>query len=249
MKIGITGQSGFLGAHLFSHIGLCDEQFEVIPFEDSFFLEEVKLRWFVKNCDVIVHLAGVSRGISDDELYNTNTRLTQQLIDALVAESVSPLVIFSSSTHEDRPTAYGRSKQDGACMLKNWAVNHQAHFLTLVLPNVFGPQARPFYCSFVSTFAYQLTHGKAPEIKIDDYVKLIFVKTLCERMTEYFSFTGVGKIWVNHEAELKVSEVLSLFNLFRRIFCEEKVIPNFKNQSEKNLFETFCSYIDYSIGQ
>lgn len=61
LKIGITGQSGFLGTHLYNTLGLFPEKYERIYFEDSYFTNEAKLVQFVSNCDVLVHLAALNR--------------------------------------------------------------------------------------------------------------------------------------------------------------------------------------------
>ena len=55
LKIGITGQKGFVGTHLYNTLGLQPEKFERIPFERSFFDNENVLDAFVNQCDVIVH--------------------------------------------------------------------------------------------------------------------------------------------------------------------------------------------------
>ena len=60
IKVGITGQSGFIGTHLFNFLGLKDNV-ERIPFQDNYFDDLSKLRKFVDQCDVIVHLAGLNR--------------------------------------------------------------------------------------------------------------------------------------------------------------------------------------------
>lgn len=36
IRVGITGQAGFVGTHLYHTLGLWPEVFERIPFEDSF---------------------------------------------------------------------------------------------------------------------------------------------------------------------------------------------------------------------
>jgi UDP-2-acetamido-2,6-beta-L-arabino-hexul-4-ose reductase len=61
LKIGITGQSGFIGTHLYNYLGLQKDEVTRIPFQDSYFTDEIKLQEFVKQCDVIVHLAAVNR--------------------------------------------------------------------------------------------------------------------------------------------------------------------------------------------
>ena len=111
IKIGITGQAGFVGTHLFNFLGLQNE-IERISFDDSCFLDESKLRNFVRQCDVIVHLAAMNRHNDPDVLYKTNIKLVEDLIAAMEVEHVSPHVIFSSSTQEERDNLYGRSKKE-----------------------------------------------------------------------------------------------------------------------------------------
>ena len=72
IKIGITGQAGFVGTHLYNTLGLYPEKFERIPFEDDYFLSEETLQDFVKQCDVIVHLAAMNRHNDPQVLYKTN---------------------------------------------------------------------------------------------------------------------------------------------------------------------------------
>ena len=40
IKVGITGQSGFVGTHLYNTLGLYPGEFERVPFEDDYFVEE-----------------------------------------------------------------------------------------------------------------------------------------------------------------------------------------------------------------
>ena len=61
IKVGITGQSGFVGTHLYNTLGLYPGEFERVPFEDDYFVDVERLKTFVKSCDVIVHLAAVNR--------------------------------------------------------------------------------------------------------------------------------------------------------------------------------------------
>ncbi len=72
LKVGIAGQSGFVGTHLFNTLGLYPGKFERVPFEDGFFRDTTMLHAFVQNCDVIVLLAAMNRHNDPDVLYNTN---------------------------------------------------------------------------------------------------------------------------------------------------------------------------------
>ena len=60
-RVGITGQSGFIGTHLFNTLGLEPDKYERIEFRDEYFENHGKLQEFVSSCDVIVHLAGMNR--------------------------------------------------------------------------------------------------------------------------------------------------------------------------------------------
>ncbi|MGH2563552.1 MAG: NAD-dependent epimerase/dehydratase family protein, partial [Ginsengibacter sp.] len=177
LKIGITGQRGFIGSHLYNYLGL-QEDVERIPFENSNFQNKERLQNFVKKCDIIVHLAAKNRHNDADELYKTNIDLVQKLIDAMEAEAVSPHVIFSSSTQEERDNIYGRSKKEGRNLFQQWASKNKAVFNGLIIPNVFGPFGNPYYNSVIATFSHQLTHNETPKIEIDGTLKLIYVDEL-----------------------------------------------------------------------
>ena len=74
-KIGITGQHGFIGKHLYNTIGLFPDEFERVDFDKSYFEDEKKLDEFVGKCDVIVHLAAMNRHNDPEVIYQTNTGL------------------------------------------------------------------------------------------------------------------------------------------------------------------------------
>lgn len=236
MKVGITGQAGFIGTHLAQYVTDRPDT-ELVPFEDAFFGEASKLRAFVRQCDVIVHLAAASRMPSEDELYKLNVGLVQQVIDAMEVEQVKPLVMFSSSTHEARDTAYGRAKREGRALFEAWAQRNGASFVGFIFPNVYGPGARVHYASFIANFAWELQHGEEPKILVDAPIRLKYIKNHCRFIGEYFSFQGVTKIDVPWDFEKKVSDILALFRSF-----VGKDVCGSDDANERNLFETFVSY-------
>ena len=79
LKIGITGQAGFVGTHLFRTIQLKKEAFQAIPFDDAFFSDQHQLESFVAQCDVIVHLAAMNRHNDPEVLYKTNIKCKVQV--------------------------------------------------------------------------------------------------------------------------------------------------------------------------
>jgi len=252
MKIGITGQPGFVGTHLYNYLGL-QENVERIPFKDEYFGDESQLKDFVQSCDVIVHLAAMNRHGDAQVIYDTNIKLVKQLIDACEATNSKPHILFSSSTQEKRDNLYGKSKFDGRKLLEKWAERNNAQFTGFIIPNVFGPFGNPYYNSFIATFCHQLTHGEQPEIQTDGEVKLIYVGELVEDIydhiaamaTEQSKTTVIDEVKVGHTSERKVSETLHLLEGYKEEYFKKGVIPNLDNEFEKNLFNTFLCYIDH----
>lgn len=252
INVGITGQPGFVGTHLYNELGLLSDSVVRIPFEDSFFESEAQLRAFVKRCDVIVHLAAMNRHPDPRVIYETNIRLVKQLVAAMEAEHVTPHVLFSSSTQEERDNEYGRSKREGRELLEAWAKRNGASFTGLVVPNVYGPFGRPGYNSFIATFCYKLTHDEQPEVLQDSSVKLIYVGSLCKHIINKIQSAHLSNIpiierdEVPHDFEKKVTEILQLLNTYKELYFDQGFIPVLKDRNEVNLFNTYCGYIDFS---
>jgi UDP-2-acetamido-2,6-beta-L-arabino-hexul-4-ose reductase len=246
LKVGITGQAGFVGTHLFNFLGL-QENVERIVFEDSYFQDEIQLHDFVRQCDIIVHLAAMNRHNDPDFLYQTNILLVTKLINAMESESVNPHVIFSSSTQEERDNKYGQSKKEGRELLLRWAERNGATFTGMVIPNVFGPFGNPYYNSVISTFSYQLTHNEQPKIDVDGLIKLIYVDELVAEIWKIINDGMTTPAYhINNTSEAKVSEILNLLESFKSNYFENNVFPEFNNRFELNLFNTFRSFIDHS---
>jgi len=194
IKVGITGQAGFIGTHLYNKLGLYPDIFERIQFHDSYFQDEAKLQGFVSSCDAIVHLAAMNRHGDPQVIYNTNIGLVKQLISACQQTQSKPHILFSSSTQEERDNLYGRSKKEGRQMLEQWARENHARFTGFVIPNVFGPFGHPYYNSVVATFCHQLTYNEQPKIEVDGEIKLIYVGELVEIFIEKIKSTQIEQM-------------------------------------------------------
>ena len=246
IRIGITGQAGFVGTHLFNLAQTRTDTFTCIPFEDAFFDDEATLRAFVRQCDAIVHLAAMNRHPDPEVIYQTNLALVDKLIAAMEAEKVTPHVLFSSSTQEERDNLYGASKREGRERLAAWAERTGARFTGCVIPNVFGPYGRPFYNSVVATFCHQLTHGEPPTLQVDGRIKLVYVGDLCEEMlTIIQAGESAAERPIPYGKEVSVSELLTRFTTFRDTYFAKGVIPALVDRFDIQLFNTFCGYIDH----
>lgn len=249
LKVGITGQSGFIGTHLFNFLSLKKDEVEMIPFEDNYFGNSGKLSEFVSSCDIIVHLAAMNRHGDPQVIYDTNLGLVNQLISTMESTKSTPYVFFSSSTQEDRDNMYGKSKHEGRILLQKWAERNKARFTGFIIPNVFGPFGNPYYNSVVATFCHQLTRNEQPHIEIDASLKLIYVSELVElfyrKMTDRKIAEGVYDFKVPYTSENKVSEILLKLEGFKRLYFDANCFPDLRDPFEINLFNTFRSYIDH----
>jgi UDP-2-acetamido-2,6-beta-L-arabino-hexul-4-ose reductase len=264
IKIGITGQAGFVGTHLFNTLGLSPDKFIRVPFEDSYFNNQSKLEEFVRSCDAIVHLAAMNRHNDPEVIYNTNIGLVKQLIAACEATKSTPHILFSSSTQEERDNLYGKSKKVGRELFGQWARKNNAHFTGLVIPNVFGPFGQPYYNSVVATFCHQLTHNETPKIDVDVEVKLIYVSELVAIMVDKIVRTKMTQVKqiptdkisenqsnqrhqlsIPHTATTKVSELLNKLETYKSNYFEKGETPNLDTPFDRNLWNTFLCYLDH----
>lgn len=245
IKIGITGQDGFVGQHLYNTLGLYPEEFERVNYQRSFFEEESKLQEFVASCDVIVHLAAMNRHNDPEVIYQTNVSLVDKLVAALTANNSKAHVLFSSSSQEERDNLYGKSKKEGRLRLVEWAKNAGGECTGMVIPNVFGPFGHPYYNSFIATFSHQLNHQEQPKIEVDGAVKLIYVGDLVKAiLTEIRSGKGQEQLIIPATDEHKVSTILSLLEGYKTQYVESGIIPELNSKFETNLFNTFRCYMD-----
>lgn len=255
IKIGITGQTGFIGTHLFNMIGLYQDKFIRIPFQNELFRNDTQLQNFVNQCDVIVHLAAMNRHNDPEVIYNTNIGLVNQLIAACESTQSTPHILFSSSTQEDRDNLYGRSKKEGRKLLEQWADINKGQFTGLIIPNVYGPFGHPYYNSVVATFCHQITHNEQPRIEVDGTLKLIYVGELVSQILEIVeqSFSDqknnvvINEVLLQHTAEIKVSALLKLIQDYKDNYFERGEIPDLSNPFHKNIWNTFLCYLDHQL--
>ena len=243
IKVGITGQNGFIGSHLRNYLQL-DDKLELVGFDRNFFESNKSLDAFVRHCDVIVHLAGMNRHESQEVIYQTNVNLADKLIEACERTASTPKIIFSSSTQENADNAYGKSKLKARQRLTAWAQRNHAQICGLIIPNVFGPFGKPYYNSFIATFCHQIAHSETPTVLNDSQVKLIYVNELiCLIKEKVYSSTFEEAFDVEHSAKFLVTEILELLNGYKENYMDQGIIPSIIRPFERDLFNTFRCYI------
>ena len=245
INIGITGQNGFVGTHLYNTLKLSPQKYNLIEFKKNYFKDKLILDCFVSKCDVIVHLAALNRHDIPSVIYNTNIELVSLLIDSLNRTQSVSHIIMSSSTQEENDNLYGNSKKQGRLMFGEWAKNKNVIFSGLIIPNVFGPFGKPNYNSVVATFCNQLSNNQTPKIEFDSELKLIYINELVDCIINSINQKNNQEEYkVKHTSKIRVSHLLCLLKNFKTIYQDNGEIPTLKNTFELNLFNTFRCYID-----
>ena len=111
IKVGITGQAGFIGNHLYTTLSL-DDTIELIPFERHYFEDDSLLQAFASKCDCIVHLAAMNRHDDPEVIYHTNVQLAKKLANACLVTQSKAHIVYSSSIQELNDNLYGKSKKE-----------------------------------------------------------------------------------------------------------------------------------------
>lgn len=244
-RVGITGQNGFVGSHLYNTLGLHPEEYERIDFKKDYFIRPEALDEFVNQCDVIVHLAAMNRHPNPEVIYDQNLGLVQRLVASLERTKSKAHVIFSSSSQEERDNLYGKSKKQGRALFIDWAKNSGGTFSGLIIPNVFGPFGKPYYNSFVATFCHQLSHGETPVVETDGEVKLIYVAELVQEILNQIKGSSSKEYYtVPFSTSIKVSEVLSKLQNYKALYFDGGKIPKLETVFDYQLFNTFRCYFD-----
>jgi UDP-2-acetamido-2,6-beta-L-arabino-hexul-4-ose reductase len=245
LKVGVTGQAGFIGSHLYNTLGLFPQEFSRIDFKREYLYDNQLLDDFILQCDVIVHLAAMNRHKDVQVIYNTNIDIVKKVIESLERTGSKPHVLISSSSQEDLDNLYGQSKKEGRELLASWAAKTGATFTGLLIPNVFGPFGKPMYNSVIATFSHLLARGGVPKIEVDGDLKLIYVgEVVSQILNNIRAKTNDALCIMRHTSEAKVSGILNILKYYKEVYQERGEIPMLSNTFEINMFNTYRSYID-----
>jgi len=243
VRIVISGHTGFVGGHLLRNFRLHYSNHDLILLNREDFLSE-NFNDKIQKEDFIYHFAGVNRAETDKEVYTSNIEINCALLDHLKKINFKGKLYFSSSLQEDSDSLYGKAKRKAREDFESLSKKLEFTFYSSLTPNVFGPFCKPFNNSFIATFSYQLLNNQTPTIITDNTVKLIYIDDYICSLLELLE----GKIEVinfNFLTEIKVSEALEKLKLFKEFYIIENKIPNLESKFDKELFNTFRSYINH----
>ena len=190
MQVGVTGSSGFLGSHLTNALNQLSV-FDVTTLKRNSsgnFPDINELKSFVKNLDLIYHIAGANRG-TNEELFKGNIQATFNLLEAIMKYGKSsPRIIFTSASQvykKTRPpgklvtesykvepgTLYGVSKRTAEDLIR---LNGFEHAI-IRIANVYGPGCRPEYNSVIATFCQKSINDQPIRVDGDGHQKRDFI--------------------------------------------------------------------------
>ena len=244
----ITGSEGFIGKNL--RIKLERQNFInlfLFSKKDSF----NDLKAYIKNVDIIFHLAGENRSKNENDFELNNTNFTRKLCE-LIEENYNTnnkriTIIFSSTIKVEEETAYGKSKLKSEECLKNLSRKYNLTLIIYRLSNVFGKWSKPNYNSAIATFCHNISRNL--DIRIDKsnkVLKLIYIDDLIKdflvKIKNCDDFEDISYSEVNpiYKLDLKsITEKIFEFNNSRN----NNNVCNVGSGFDRKLYATYLSFI------
>jgi UDP-2-acetamido-2,6-beta-L-arabino-hexul-4-ose reductase len=241
----ITGANGFIGKNLGVALMRRDD-INILSFDIN--NDPQVLETYLKQADIIYHLAGINRPESEEEFYVGNVGLTKTIVDILERASKGIKIVFASSVQAVLDNPYGISKKKAEDILIEYSRKNRAKVYIYRLPNVFGKWCKPNYNSVVATFCYNVSHGL--NISISDEKKMIELVYIDDVVNEFISLLDSekqGEETLYHEIPRKIK--ITLGELAERIYQlrdirSSLVIPDLADYFMKCLHATYVSYLD-----
>ena len=237
MKILVTGAVGFIGKNA---IATLKDEYQILSYDID--KEERDLENYIKESDVILHLAGVNRPKDDKEFETGNKELTEQITEIAKRNNKKATMIMTSSIQAELDNPYGRSKKAAEEAVIRWARETSNKAYVYRLPNVFGKWCKPNYNSVVATFMYNLARDK--DIRIDDAekkLKLIYVDDVVKDIKLAIEGKKPDTIYTQVEKTYTIS--LGKLAETIRSFKDKMYVPDMKDELTKKLYSTYTSYI------
>ena len=244
MKVLITGSRGFVGKNLVSTLNYLDD-YQILTFNSDD--EDSVLKQHTKDCDFVVHLAGVNRPESTDEFYSGNVGLVEKLINYLEENNNKSPILVSSSIQAELDNDYGKSKKAGEDVLIDYGERAGVDILIYRLPNLFGKWTKPFYNSVVATWCYQIARGEEIEISnLDHQLHLVYIDDLIEEIIAALN-NQANKV-VDHYYNVMTSYKITLGDLSETLKSfkesrENRFIPNMNESITRKLYSTYLNYL------
>ena len=250
MKILVTGAKGFVGKNIL--LRLKQEGYEdVVPFDIDTPAEMLDAA--VKDCDFVLHFAGVNRPKDASEFMSGNFGFTTELLGKLEAANNKASFLITSSIQAALDNPYGKSKKAAEDYIFEYAKRTGAKAFVYRLPNVFGKWCRPNYNSAIATFCNNIARDlpitvNDPNVNmhvvyIDDIADEI-VRALRGNPTRGDGAEIDGKfcmVPITHRA--KLGEIVEMIRSFKQSRGNLEIADMTVGSLSTKLYSTYLSYL------
>lgn len=244
MKILITGSKGFIGKNLV--VTFKNEGYDFLTFDRDDSVESLSAQ--TKQCNFIIHLAGVNRSESTADFYSANKDLTETIVNFLHEHQNYVPIIFASSIHATKETDFGLSKKHAEDILLEYSNKFNVPVYIYRLPNLFGKWSKPHYNSVVATWCYEIARGRPITISNPDIVvEFAYIDDVIQNFLKQLTFKFEGKM-ENQFHTIPELDSITLGELAETIISFRSSRKNFKypdmsTKLKKDLYSTYLSYL------
>lgn len=222
MKVVVTGSAGLLGYHLRAAVASqnCSRTHKGQP--EKYELQQAPrldgtnsraLQKMLASADAVIHLAGVNR--ADPEVVEkANIEMAIELVSALVSSNSKAHLIYTNTTHCFSDTHYGRGKQGANLAFDAWAIQSCCRYANVILPHVFGENAKPFYNNVTATLCHQVAHDETPVIHDGASVELVHATHVVDEILSMANEKSVGTQVISGKS-MSVDNLYELLLTFR----------------------------------
>ena len=244
MNILITGAKGFIGKNL---VSVLKTMKDYTLFEYDIDCEYELFEKYTKECNFVIHLAGVNRPQNELEFIDGNVDFTEKLLVKLQKNHNKSPIVMSSSIQVLVDNPYGKSKKAAEDLLIHYSKNYSVPVYIYRLPNVFGKWCRANYNSVVATFCYNIANDI--NITVNDSNAVVTLTYIDDVVQNFIDNIVNGKVAQNNRYcevfptyKTTVGEIAKLIYSFKESRTTREV-ADLSDEFVKKLYATYLSYL------
>lgn len=201
-KVLITGSNGFIGKNL--SVALKERGLIVLTFTHEDDISELTNK--VIAVDIIYHLAGVNRPLTDDEFVSGNTDFTETLVKIIAERNPKASLIYASSIQAEKDNAYGKSKLNAEIIIQEAVAKSNINASIYRLHGVFGKWCRPNYNSVVATFCHNVINDIPLTIDNPSFnLEIVYIDDVIEAFVSHLDIKNNNDIFYDIPVKYKIS--------------------------------------------